>query len=394
MSKLIVKSGFTSNLKMWKSILQDMVDNGFQLVSYNGTVASVVPSTDLASFVLEATSAVDPLAGTGVGKQRWRIAMKGTEKRTQLYCAAPEQISDTGVVAKTGMAGAGSTALPEYAGQIGARYNSNSNITVGDNEVCFYHRGIAGGSQGSVYYGGTMAYPRGAGSYLATQDNPDSLIGADPEATPFTYHLSFTDHGFALHIGVEGRDSDGCRASWLVIQRAINSDGTVVVDGKAPLFCMFTVNGGGSIDNSSAVASVQNSPGSYQIMRFTVRESDVNAPTLPAPAHIHSADSFAVINPYQMVPFSEDNHFDFRLPQGFNTQRYSYPYEMDIVGYASADVISNGTLIDVQVYNEKEADGNTPKKRTYKALTANSPNNTGMRIFFLQGYKASEGAGA
>ncbi|MEG0374427.1 MAG: hypothetical protein RR672_02235, partial [Raoultibacter sp.] len=70
------------------------------------------------------------------------------------------------------------------------------------------------------------------------------------------------------------------------------------------------------------------------------------------------------------------------------------PYEMDIVGYASADVISNGTLIDVQVYNEMEDDTTTPKKRTYKALTANSPNNTGMRIFFLQGYKAPEGAGA
>jgi len=117
----------------------------------------------------------------------------------------------------------------------------------------------------------------------------------------------------------------------------------------------------------------------------------VNAPTIPAPAHVHSADSSAVINPYQMVPFSEDNHFDFRLPQGFNTQRYSYPYEMDVVGYASSDVISNGTTIDVQVYNET-VDGQPsgdPLKRQYKALTANSPNNTGMRIFFLADDKKS-----
>ena len=392
MNKLIVKSGFTSNVKMWKSILQDLISNGFQLVSYNGTIASEIPSTDLASFVLEATATIDPLAGTGVGKQRWRLAMKCTDKRTNLYCAAPEQISDTGTISKTGSVSVGSSGIPEYSGQIGARFSGTTGSVSGDTDVCFYHRGIAGPSN-SVYYGGTMNYPTNATNNTAGTANPDSLIWADPEATPFTYHLSFTDHGFALHIGVEGRDSDGCRAAWLVIQRAINSDGTVVVDGKAPLFCMFSVNGGGSINNDLEVRPASFSPGSFQIMRFTVRESDVNAPTQPVPAHVHSADSYAVINPYQMVPFSEDNHFDFRLPAGFNTQRYSYPYEMDIVGYASADVISNGTLIDVQVYNEKEDDGTTAKKRTYKALTANSPNNTGMRIFFLQGYKAPEVSG-
>lgn len=393
MNKLIVKSGFTSNLKMWKSILQDLVDNGFKLVSVNGTIASSIPSTDLASFVIEATSTIDPISGTGAGQQRWRLAMKGTEKRTQLFCAAPEQISDTGTISKIGAITLGSSTVSEYAGQIGGRStNSQLNPASGDNEVYFWHRGIV--NQGNTtYYGGTMAYPP-ATTQPTAQTSPDSLVFADPEATPFTYHIALSDHGVAIHIQVEGRDSDGCRGAWLVVQRAINSDGTVVVDGKAPLFCMFSVNGGGSMNNNDEVRPVPNSPGSYQIMRFTVREADVNAPTVPAPAHIHSADSSAVLNPYQMVPFSEDNHFDFRLPAGFNTQRYSYPYEMDMVGYASADVISNGTLIDVQVYNEKEDDGSTPKKRTYKALTANSPNNTGMRIFLLQGYKAPEGAGA
>lgn len=393
MNKLIVKSGFTSNVKMWKSILQDLIDNGFSLVSYNNTAASTIPTTDLTAFVVEATSTIDPLAGTGVGKQRWRVACKVTDKRVNLYCAAPEQISDTGTIAKTGTISISSSAYPEYAGQIGARYNGNTGGVAGDNDVCFWHRGITG-SNNSVYYGGTMAYPTNVTTGSAAQQNNDSLIWADPEATPFTYHLAFTDHGFALHIAVEGRDSDGCRGAWLVVQRAINSDGTVVVDGKAPLFCMFSVNGGGSMNNDLEVRPATNSPGSFQIMRFTVRESDVNAPTTPAPAHIHSSDSFAVINPYQMVPFSEDNHFDFRLPQGFNTQRYSYPYEMDIVGYASADVISNGTEIAVQVYNEVEDDGTTAKKRTYKALTANSPNNTGMRIFLLQGYAEPEAPGA
>ena len=112
-----------------------------------------------------------------------------------------------------------------------------------------------------------------------------------------------------------------------------------------------------------------------------MRESDVNAPTQPVNAAVHSADATAVINPLQQVAFSENNQFDFRLPQGFNTQRYSYPYEMDMVGYASADVISNGTTIETQVYGE--TDGDEPKLRKYKALSANSPKNTGMRLFIL-----------
>ena len=378
MGKLIVKSGFTNNATLWKSIMQDLVANGFNLVSYNGTASGNPQLTDLTSCVLEATDKVDPLAGTGEGKQRWRLAIKVTASRTQIYAAAPEQISDLGIIAKTADVGNGSNPLPEYSGQIGARYIGYQSAS-GDSEICFYNRGIPNGTN-SVYYGGTMAYPTTASS--VSQNNNDSLIYADSSAIPFTYHLSISDHGIAVHIQVEGRDSDGCRAAWFVIQRAINADGTVVTTGKAPLFCMFSVNGGGSSDNKTAVGSVTNSPGSYQIMRFTVRESDVNVPTNPVPAHIHSADSMAVINPYQMVPFSEDKHFDFRLPAGFNTQRYSYPYEMDMIGYASADVISNGTTLDVQVYGETDDEGQ-PKLRTYKALTANSPNNTGMRIFLL-----------
>ncbi len=374
MSKLIVRSGHTSNVKMWKAILADLIANGFTLVSYNNTAAAVIPGTDLTSFVIEASNTIDPLSGVG-SAQRWRIACKVTAVRTQLYAAAPEQISDLGVLSKLNTIVLGDRSVNEYAGQIGARYTSSEGGTAAENEVCFWHRGIIGSTPGSVYYSGTMAYPQSANN-PTLQNNPSSLIFSDPEATPMTYQLAISDHGVALHIGVEGRDSDGCRNAWFVIQRAINSDGSIVTTGKAPLFCMYSVNGGGSIDNNSEVRGVPNSPGSYQIMRFTVRESDVNAPTVAAPAHVHSADCMAVINPYQQVPFSEDGHFDFRLPDGFNTQRYSYPYEMDMVGYASADVNSNGTEVEVTVYGESA-------KRKFKALSANSPNNTGMRIYFI-----------
>ena len=145
---------------------------------------------------------------------------------------------------------------------------------------------------------------------------------------------------------------------------------------------MFSSNGGGCQEESAYY------PGTYMldidgIKRFTVREADVNAPSNPVSAVIHSPDAFAVINPMQQVCLSETGRFDFRLPQGFNSHRHSYPYEIDMIGYGSADVISHHVDLDIQVYNEKNAD-QTPKLRSYRALNANGANNTGMRVFLLK----------
>ena len=389
----IEKTGFTDNQSMWKSILSDLVANGFDLISSNGALGTTVPSTKLDSFVIKPKASVDPL----IADQPWRIAVKCYPLSTRMYVGAPEQISDLGVLAKVSTLVLNGINKPNYAGAIGARYFGTQVSQDADkndaNEVCFWHRGIdSDASTANTYYAGTMAFSGAAnGSYAAVnQTNPDSLIRADAAATPFTYSLSISDHGIALQVRVEGQDDAGCRNSWIVIQRAINSDGTVVTKGKAPLFCMFSVNGGGSPNNDRPVnltsTLVNSNPeNSYSIMRFTVRESDVNAPTQPVSAAVHSPDATAVINPLQQVAFSENNQFDFRLPQGFNTQRYSYPYEMDMVGYASADVISNGTVIETQVYGETtgEGDAAVPKLRKYKALSANSPKNTGMRLFIL-----------
>jgi len=388
----IEKTGFTDNQAMWKSILSDLVANGFDLISANGALATTVPSTKLDNFVVKPKNTVDPL----IADQPWRIAVKCFPLSTRMYAGAPEQISDLGVLAKVGQVPFNTSSLkPNYAGAIGSRMmNLNQSVsTDGDNndsnEVCFWHRGID--SQTGVNnttYAGTMSFSSNtAVGGTVDQTNGDSLIRSDAAATPMTYSLAISDHGIALQIRVEGQDDAGCRQAWVVIQRAINSDGTVVKTGKAPLFCMFSVNGGGSPTNdrplniAASTLTGLNTNLAYSIQRFTVRESDVNAPTQPVNAAVHSADATAVINPLQQVAFSENNQFDFRLPQGFNTQRYSYPYEMDMVGYASADVISNGTTIETQVYGE--TDGDEPKLRKYKALSANSPKNTGMRLFIL-----------
>lgn len=367
MSKFITNQGFTSNKALWKSIVTDLTTNGFDVVSINGTLSqSGSLPEDLTAFVIQATTSVDPLATD----QPWRIAGVVTDVSVELYCATPQQITDLGVVSIIRTEQVDGKDFNVLAGCI-----RGSRSTVGEADAhrdFFFHKGVDLAS-----YLGTMVFER-----TETKDNPyepvstDAIISADWSSIPMSYALSISGHGIALHTSIEGRDDEGCRQNWLCIQRAINSDGTVVTTGKAPLFALWSHNGGGAHDNSTLFPS--------GIRRMTVRESDVNAPTEPTSAVQHSADAFAVMNPLQQVPFSEDGRFDFRLPQGFNTQRHSYPFEIDMIGYASADVISSRIPIEIQVYGELESDGSTPKKRKYLALSANSAKNTGMRLFILK----------
>lgn len=348
------KSGFTSNQAMWKEIVQHMMDNGFNLISANGQLGTTLPAPTLTAAVLQSTPTVDPVAT----EQPWRFCVKVTADATELYAAAPEQISDLGVIASAGVGGSTANPYDLFVGAIGKR-------TVGSwgrelNKVFFWHRGVQGTMPGTMIF---------------TDKTTDGLIGSDPAAVPMTYTLSISDHGIGVHTQIEGQDNKGCRQAWFVIQRAIQEDGQVVRTGRAPLFAIWTVNGGGYSDNFTL--------DDKGIMRRTVREVDVNVPTEAVSAVVHGPDATAVINPMQQVAFSEDSKFDFRLPQGFNTQRYSYPYELDMIGYASADVISSGIDIPVQVYNEETPEGE-PLKRVYRSLSANNPDNTGMRVFFLK----------
>lgn len=355
MGIFVQKSGFISNQGMWKDIVNNMLDNGFNLVSANGQAGSTLPTQPLTAAVLQSTPTVDPVAA----QQPWRFCVKLTENSTEVIAAAPEQISDLGEISSEGQ----NTNPPyaRYVGVLGKRFASNSQ-TAEQNKAFFWHRGLA-----NTNLPGTMIY--------ADRTN-DGLIGSDPAAVPMTYTLNVSDHGVGVHIQIEGQDNKGCRQAWFVIQRAIKEDGEVVRTGRAPLFAIWTVNGGGAYDNLTL--------DTQGIQRRTVREVDVNVPTAAVSAVQHGPDSTSVINPMQQVAFSEDNKFDFRLPQGFNTQRFSYPYEIDMLGYASADVISSGIDIEVQVYDEVEEDGTTPKMRTYRSLSANNPDNTGMRVFFLK----------
>lgn len=364
----VSKAGFISQKKLWAAIAKELVDSGaMSVVTIDGLGGGAVPE-EISSIVLDATTTVDELAAD----QPWRLCMKVTEDSVRLYAATPTQIKDDGSVSVASRVAVGPVTdpdyyLPEYSGTIGnyrPKQNGSSPATpLLEQDTFFFYRGrrLPPGNSTDKGSMGSMQFANDAG--------PTRLCDSDYAANPFTFTLSISDHGFAVHTFVEGQDDRGCRQNWFCIQRAINQDGSVVTSGKAPLFCIYSVSGGGSTDANTVWAE--------GIQRFTVREADVNAPALPASAVAHTPDAFAVMNPIQQVPFNENGRYDFRLPAGFNTQRYSYPYEIDLIGFGSADTSTNRIPVKVNVYKETE-------DRTYRAVSANSPKNTGMRLFLLE----------
>lgn len=192
--------------------------------------------------------------------------------------------------------------------------------------------------------------------------------GANASAHPLSYMLSISSHGIACCVWVEGQDDAGSKFSWFVVQRPVdNETGTTLITGKAPVFALWSTTGG----DGAALTS-----DNHHIYKFVVRESDVNVPTEPKPACIAEEDSDPVMNPIQQVSIAEGNLYIITFPNSLNTQRHVYKHELDMLAYTSADVVSQSTEVDLTVYGEAQP-------RTYKALNANGPFNTGMRILML-----------
>ena len=360
------KNGFASQQALWASIMKELATNGMQVVSVNGIADAEIGET-ITSCVLEATQTVDPLAT----EQPWRLCCKVDAISVRLYAAPPTQISDAGNVSKVARQQVKQDLfMPIYSGTIGnfrpGGFGSDVNPPAALLDTFFYHKGMSKDEE-TLFTPGSMQFSGGEG--------PASLTYVDDAAMPFSYMVSISDHGIAVGTSIESRDNEGCRQNWFAIQRPINPDGSVVTSGFAPLFCLYSVSGGGSPDANTVWAG--------GIMRFTVREKDVNAPSFATSAVAHSPDSFAVMNPIQQVTFNEAGRYDFRFPAGLNTHRTSYPYEIDMIGYGSADVSSHKVGVELQVYKEVDEQGNA-KLRKYRAFAANSPCNTGMRLFILE----------
>ncbi len=172
---------------------------------------------------------------------------------------------------------------------------------------------------------------------------------------------SYTSYGITFAIWDELSQIRSESFAWFVIQRPVFPDGTPYVEDRTPVLCVF----GSANDPEKSVH------------HFTVREIDVNIPSQRFNSSENSADSVAFFNSSQQVAIAPSRRFVLFFPCGFNTQRYYYNYELDLVAYTSADVLAmRSKLVD---------DRFGGKKRSYLALNANGKLNTGMRFCLYNG---------
>ena len=357
----IEKGGFTNVKDLLVSVVDSMTANGMTRVfpaTYDGT----------GTVILEPTVQVDPLYKAPVAGENptsWRVAFTLSGETIQANVATAIQLQNDGTIAKASWKDE-----PVNPGELtmeGSKFVDRSKLS-----------GIAG----SVY--------------------------------PMSYILSVSDHGIFLGIWDQSTDeyqSELANVSpsfrWLVIQRPVlHTDGSVYVDGRAPVFCVYTTyqtgmiprtsiealpewNSAVSLDSSSGVSAALNAAGKlkdyiaingvyYKSVqsqfhrKFTVRESDVLRPSLSHPADQNVEDSAAILNANYQVSVSEDNRYVVTIPKGLNTTRYAYTHELDMIAYTSADVVGQWSEIELDVYGGQ--------KYLYKSLLANRIKNTGMRI--------------
>jgi hypothetical protein len=97
---------------------------------------------------------------------------------------------------------------------------------------------------------------------------------------------------------------------------------------------------------------------------------------LRVPADTHSPDSHAIFNSVEQVSLTEDKTYLLSFPHNLTTPRFRYTEELDMIGTTSSDVVMSGQDIQFKTYGELGP-------RTYRALPANGPLNTGLRIAVL-----------
>jgi hypothetical protein len=222
--------------------------------------------------------------------------------------------------------------------------------------------------------------------------NRAARVGSHPAAYPFNYALTMTDRGIFWGVWegtwstMQKTKAIGANGdsffNWFLVQRPVNRNtGKVLTKGRAPVFCINSVG--------------------YQYWKFIVREEDVLHPSagdpenkrqrwifanstitsdnVPyrVPADTNTQDSFAILNTANQVALTEDSKYLVSFLHNLSTPRFRYSEELDMIGQTSADVCMAGTDVSIAAYSESGA-------RTYRALPANNPYNTGLRIAVLR----------
>ena len=378
----IEKRNFVGMEAVVQSIAADLAANGFDVLNVNDSDSTTIDDASK-RILLKPTDVVDPLAvedsDTGhanfANRQPWRLMLEvdNEEGGFRIWANTPTNVTVGDVDDVVSISKSGSSGSSDYQTSGLLTYKSWDRSTFKEKNVLLPEGKLAAAAKTpSKMYTMNVAYWG------------FDLEKVDYEAFPMSYRLTITPRGIMCMVWVESRDNAGSSYGWFCIQRMVDSSGDAVISGKAPLFAVFSENGGGgargdgtgTISLDSIAYDALNAPKPDGISQFVVREQDINAPDVPHSAVMDTADASRIINSVQQVSTSEDNQFILNFPKGLNTQRYSYPHELDLFAYTSADVISQWSETSVTVYGEA-----SPRK--YKAMNANHINNKGMRILML-----------
>lgn len=325
---IVEKHGFTKASLMMADVIAEMLDNGFEQ-KFPAMPFDPGAAGDTFKVTMEATVDVDPLAAT----QPWRIYIEAIGKDLiNVIVATVDQLADDGT------------------------YTWETNGTGAKVDIV--------GAVGGVATAGNVTAANLASGFI----NRETRVGLNGGSYPLSYSLAISPRGLFIGSWESAVTAEtSSYFNWILVQRPVNRDtGAVIVDGKAPVWCVNTTND---------IA--------YQ---FVVRESDILRPGKRRSASINEEDSEAVLNIQTQVRLTEDGKYVVNFPSRLNTSRYRYPHELDMIGATSADVVAQFATVELEVYGENDGGDPTPlpTPRSYKALQANDPANTGMRILVLQ----------
>lgn len=226
--------------------------------------------------------------------------------------------------------------------------------------------------------------------------NRSARVATNPEVYPLNYSLALTNRGMFFGIW-EGTWSTIQKSkakstsdkdnyfNWFLCQRPVNRyTGQVLTVGRTPVFCVNSVG--------------------YKYWKFVVREEDVLHPSVGdpdnsyskyvtqsngasiittvqspyrVPADAHTQDSFGILNTTNQIALTEDSKYLVSFLHNLTTPRFRYSEELDMIGQTSADVCMAGNDVSITAYGESGP-------RIYRALPANNPYNSGLRICVLR----------
>lgn len=283
----VERSGFIQKGALITQLIKDLVANGFTPIWYdNGSISDDVEDILATKAVLEASSSVDPLYET----QPWRLCIDGLVTGCRIILGTNLQILDTGICHTI----------------TGAIIPATETATATNISGLIGHNGTDSGLVSDAYL------------------NP---------ASPYSYRLSITDRGFAVEFFQEVMLANDRHYSFVCVQRLVDpTTGTVQVTGRCPVIALYSCDSG------------------LTCKRIVVREIDVLAPTESAIVSAYSDYVNQVINVSKQVVLSETNQYYIIFPSGFNTPRFLYNEEMDMVAFTSSGVLSQFNDAVVNVY--------------------------------------------